>query len=96
MTCKYLSKRKRIERTIETIKTLYLFYATYKDKRSWELQVCLSCMKKCLPEKAQHLENKKLYKCPACGIQISYEKAESMKYCDNCGQRIIFDEGTIS
>lgn len=76
---------------IKTVKQMNVLYASYGDERTKALQTSLGCMRKFIPEVAKYDSSKNRFICPTCGNRIKLIKNESMKFCGDCGQKLIYE-----
>ena len=69
----------RIENAIRHIQTA-------ADVDPWAAEIAVECMKKQIPQKPKSVF------CPQCGEEFADDDYLSSDYCQNCGQRISWEE----
>lgn len=85
------AEERKIFESIKIVKQMNVLYASFGDDRTKALQTSLHCMRKFMPEVAKYDHSINRFICPSCGNRIKLRRNDSMKFCGDCGQKLIYE-----
>jgi len=88
---KFDAEERKVFDSIKTVKQMNVLYSSYGDERTKALQTSLQCMRRFIPEVARFDNKRNRFICPTCGNRIKLRKNDLMKFCGDCGQKLLYE-----